>query len=283
MHRLLCPKNYLVSLLNVIFLGSKYPHKKLIILENRRSGMQMMMATSLCQLLAAVLVITTLAITHAACPYSQGKVAEPTEMRRLLTDHQPLAHTRSLTTMPEMDYDAVKADILVALTDSKAFWPADFGNYGPLMIRLAWHCSGSYRRSDGRGGCDGSRIRFNPEHSWPDNTNLDKALRILQPIKLKHGPSLSWGDLIVLTGNVAIESMGGSILGFCGGRKDDPDGDASLELGPSPEQEAIAPCPVNGKCPLPLGPTTVGLIYVNPEVRIRLLSVTHKCGFGRMY
>ena len=209
------------------------------------------------KMLTALLVVISIAYTSAGdCPYANSWSALGPGVDSYINYRQ----------VPQsvVNYKNVKADIRAAFTNSKSAWPADFGNYAPFMIRLAWHCAGSYRVSDGRGGCDGANIRFNPERSWPDNTNLDKALEILKPVKLKH-PKLSWGDLIIMTGNEAIKSMGGPILGFCGGRQDDGNGADSLELGPTPEQEAIVDCQVNVLRQWPLGASTIGLIYANPQ------------------
>ena len=119
-----------------------------------------------------------------------------------------------------LDYKALKADLTALMTDSQPWWPADYGHYGPFFIRMAWHAAGTYRTADGRGGANSGQQRFAPLDSWPDNGNLDKARRLLWPVKQKYGKNISWADLFILAGNVAIESMGGPVFGFGGGRAD---------------------------------------------------------------
>ncbi|RWR01020.1 peroxidase [[Pantoea] beijingensis] len=162
-----------------------------------------------------------------------------------------------------LDLAAVKKDIQAVLTTSQDWWPADYGNYGPFFIRMAWHGAGTYRTYDGRGGASGGQQRFEPLNSWPDNVNLDKARRLLLPIKMKYGAQISWGDLMVLTGNVALESMGFKTLGFAGGREDDWQSD--LVYWGAGNKILSSNRDKNGHLPKPLAATQRGLIYVNPE------------------
>jgi catalase-peroxidase len=164
----------------------------------------------------------------------------------------------------QLDLAAVKSDINSLLTTSQDWWPADFGNYGPFFIRMTWHSAGTYRTLDGRGGAGGGQQRFEPLNSWPDNGNLDKARRLLWPVKQKYGESISWSDLIVLAGNVALENMGFDTYGFAGGRADDWEPDM-VYWGPEVEMLASDREDKNGKLQRPLGATHMGLIYVNPE------------------
>ncbi len=164
----------------------------------------------------------------------------------------------------QLDLAAVKKDIDTLLTQSQDWWPADFGNYGPFFIRMSWHAAGTYRTLDGRGGGDGGQMRFDPLNSWPDNGNLDKARRLLWPVKQKYGRSLSWGDLMILAGNVALENMGFETYGFAGGRTDDWEPDL-VYWGPEVKMLASDRETRDGELQRPLGATHMGLIYVNPE------------------
>ena len=163
-----------------------------------------------------------------------------------------------------VDMKALKADIEKTLITSQDWWPADWGHYGGLMIRSAWHASGTYRIYDGRGGADGGQIRYEPLNSWPDNANLDKARRLLWPVKQKYGRNVSWGDLIILAGNVALESMGFETLGFAGGRADDWEADR-VYWGAETKWLDNAKRYKDGKLEKPLAAVQMGLIYVNPE------------------
>lgn len=169
-----------------------------------------------------------------------------------------------------IDYQALKDDLTALMTDSKAWWPADYGHYGPFFIRMAWHAAGTYRTADGRGGANSGQQRFAPLNSWPDNGNLDKARRLLWPVKQKYGSKISWADLFILAGNVAIESMGGPVFGFGGGRKDVYEAERDIYWGAEdlwvnegvptrirPEEEV--------DLENPLAAIQMGLIYVNPE------------------
>ncbi|HEX8446057.1 MAG TPA: catalase/peroxidase HPI [Sphingomonas sp.] len=169
------------------------------------------------------------------------------------------------TAFKSLDYDAVKRDLHALMTDSQPWWPADYGHYGPFFIRMAWHSAGTYRTGDGRGGSSSGAQRFAPLNSWPDNANLDKARRLLWPIKQKYGSKLSWADLMILAGNVAIESMGGPVFGFGGGRVDNWEPEKDIFWGT--EEEWLGDTRITEEKVLesPLAAIQMGLIYVNPE------------------
>lgn len=216
------------------------------------------------------------------CPVAHGRAAHPTQgggnrqwwperlnLKILAKDPvvaNPLGEEFDYAeAFNNLDLAAVKQDIAEVLTTSQDWWPADFGNYGPLMIRMAWHSAGTYRISDGRGGGGRGQQRFAPLNSWPDNGNLDKARRLLWPVKKKYGQSISWADLMILTGNVALEQMGFETFGFGGGRADVWEADEDVYWGP--ETTWLDDQRYSGDRELenPLGAVQMGLIYVNPE------------------
>jgi len=222
--------------------------------------------------------------TEATCPFAAGTRPQAVAGARtnatwwpnqlnLKVLHQQAAPTRPLDAdfdyaeaFKQLDLDAVVADLHALMTDSQAWWPADYGHYGPFFIRMAWHAAGTYRIADGRGGAGSGSQRFAPLNSWPDNGNLDKARRLLWPIKKKYGRNLSWADLFVLTGNVALESMGFKTFGFGGGRPDIWEPEEDIHWG-SETAWMGSDKRYSGDRVLeqPLGATHMGLIYVNPE------------------
>ncbi|NNL36630.1 MAG: catalase/peroxidase HPI, partial [Silicimonas sp.] len=189
---------------------------------------------------------------------------------RILAQNQPVSDPMGGTldyakAFKSLDYDALKKDLHDLMTDSQDWWPADYGHYGPFFVRMAWHAAGTYRTADGRGGATSGSQRFAPLNSWPDNVNLDKARRLLWPIKQKYDNAISWADLLVLTGNVAIESMGLETFGFGGGREDIWEPEEDVYWGT--EEEWLGDNRYSGERLLenPLAAVQMGLIYVNPE------------------
>src|SRR5580765_6157694 len=238
---------------------------------------------------------------EAKCPFHHGSSASTTNRDwwpnqlnlNLLHQHSSLSDPMSKNfsyaeEFKSLDYKAVKKDLAALMTDSQDWWPADFGHYGPLFIRMAWHSAGTYRTGDGRGGAGRGQQRFAPLNSWPDNVSLDKARRLLWPIKQKYGRKISWADLMILAGNVALESMGFKTFGFAGGRPDvwEPDldvywgretkwlgGDIRYSQGSPGVEKAHgvlvkdddSKVPETRDLENPLAAVQMGLIYVNPE------------------
>jgi catalase-peroxidase len=216
--------------------------------------------------------------TEAKCPFRQTK-SSGTSNRDWWPNQLDLSvlHQHSNLSDPlgedfnyakefqSLDYSAIKKDLLALMTDSQDWWPADFGHYGPLFIRMAWHSAGTYRIYDGRGGAGRGQQRFAPLNSWPDNASLDKARRLLWPIKQKYGNKISWADLLILAGNVALESMGFKTFGFAGGREDTWEPDQDVNWGYEAEWMGNDKRFAEEMLTNPFGATHMGLIYVNPE------------------
>jgi catalase-peroxidase len=215
--------------------------------------------------------------TEAKCPFHQAGIGTsnrdwwPNQLRvDLLNQHSgksnPLGESFDYAAeFKQLDYKALKADLVRLMTDSQEWWPADFGHYGPQFIRMAWHAAGTYRINDGRGGAGRGQQRFAPLNSWPDNVNIDKSRRLLWPIKQKYGQKISWGDLMILTGNVALETMGFRTFGFGAGRVDSWEPDNDINWGN--ETTWLGETRYTGERDLanPLAAVQMGLIYVNPE------------------
>ncbi|KUN09720.1 hydroperoxidase [Streptomyces yokosukanensis] len=219
---------------------------------------------------------------EGGCPVAHGRAAHPTQgggnrqwwperlNLKILAKNPAVANPLGedfdyREAFSNLDLAAVKRDIAEVLTTSQDWWPADFGNYGPLMIRMAWHSAGTYRISDGRGGAGGGQQRFAPINSWPDNASLDKARRLLWPVKKKYGKSISWADLMILTGNVALETMGFKTFGFAGGRVDEWEPDEDVYWGPETIWLDDKRYTGDRELENPLAAVQMGLIYVNPE------------------
>jgi catalase-peroxidase len=220
--------------------------------------------------------------SEGQCPVAHGRAAHPTQgggnrgwwpnrlNLKILAKNPAVANPLGADfsyaeAFKTLDLAAVKRDIAEVLTTSQDWWPADFGHYGPFMIRMAWHSAGTYRISDGRGGAGAGQQRFAPLNSWPDNGNLDKARRLLWPVKKKYGQKLSWADLIILTGNVALESMGFKTFGFAGGREDVWEPDEDVYWGPETTWLGDERYTGDRELENPLAAVQMGLIYVNPE------------------
>ncbi|WP_033213209.1 catalase/peroxidase HPI [Kitasatospora phosalacinea] len=216
------------------------------------------------------------------CPVAHGRAAHPTQgggnqqwwphrlNLKILAKNPAVANPLGAdfdypAAFASLDLAAVKRDIATVLTTSQDWWPADFGHYGPLIVRMAWHSAGTYRISDGRGGAGAGQQRFAPLNSWPDNANLDKARRLLWPVKQKYGQALSWADLLILSGNVALESMGFETFGFGGGRADVWEADEDVYWGPETTWLGDERYTGDRQLEEPLGAVQMGLIYVNPE------------------
>ncbi|HMH50198.1 MAG TPA: catalase/peroxidase HPI, partial [Candidatus Acidoferrum sp.] len=215
--------------------------------------------------------------TEAKCPFTHTAGGGPSNRDwwpnelnlKILHQHSPLSDPMGsgfdyAKEFKSLDLGAVKKDLLAVMTDSQDWWPADFGHYGPLFIRMAWHSAGTYRIGDGRGGAGAGQQRFAPLNSWPDNVSLDKARRLLWPIKQKYGRKISWADLMILAGNVALESMGFKTFGFAGGRADVWEGE---EVYWGSEDTWLGDKRYSGDRDLenPLAAVQMGLIYVNPQ------------------